>query len=309
MTALIESATLAATPVGTVGPWALALLIMVGVGAASMFLLRLVAWLTLGAWRSRAVLKRATPLPVWLRAMLPLAQPLADLWGPWLPVAARERMLRALRRAGLDDSISAQLWLALAALWCSVAAAVALLQVGHISLRAAAALTLATLPWVWLADCRRLREWEILRDLPAYVDMLTLALESGSALSTALRATTARVPDGVLRRAFLRLQGDLRAGRSRADALRAMGERMDSVAITPLVAAIIQAESSGASLSGVLRAQAEQRLDERFARAEKLALEAPVKMLAPLILCIFPCTFLVLGFPIVARIVSDWGGR
>ncbi len=309
MTATLDAAALAATPVGTVGPWALALVIMVAVAASSTIALRLVAWLTLGAWRSRTVLQRARPLPVWLRAVLPLAQPLADLWGPWLPVAARERVLRALRRAGLDEAISAQLWLALAALWCGLGAAVALLQVGPVWLRVAAALTLAILPWVWLADCRRLRDWEILRDLPAYVDMLTLALESGSALSTALRATTARVPDGVLRRAFLRLQGDLRAGRSRAEALRAMGERMDSVAITPLVAAIVQAESSGASLSGVLRAQAEQRLDERFARAEKLALEAPVKMLAPLIFCIFPCTFLVLGFPIFARLVSDWGGR
>ena len=55
----------------------------------------------------------------------------------------------------------------------------------------------------------------------------------------------------------------------------------------------------------VLRAQSEQRLNERFSRAEKLAMEAPVKMLAPLVLCIFPCTFLVLGFPILIRFLAS----
>ena len=79
---------------------------------------------------------------------------------------------------------------------------------------------------------------------------------------------------------------------------------MDAPPVTSLVAALVQAETSGGSLSGVLRAQSEQRLNERFARAEKLALEAPVKLLAPLILCIFPCTFLVLAFPVVIRLLE-----
>jgi tight adherence protein C len=97
------------------------------------------------------------------------------------------------------------------------------------------------------------------------------------------------------------VQGDLRAGRSRAEALRALGERLDMPAINPLVAALVQADASGGSLAEVLRTQSEQRLNERFARAEKRAMEAPVRMLAPLVLCIFPCTFLILAFPIVMR--------
>ena len=63
--------------------------------------------------------------------------------------------------------------------------------------------------------------------------------------------------------------------------------------------------SNGGSLAGVLRSQADQRLNERFARAERLALEAPVKLLAPLILCIFPCTFLVLAFPVAIRFLES----
>jgi tight adherence protein C len=148
------------------------------------------------------------------------------------------------------------------------------------------------------------RTQEVVRDLPVYVDMLTLALEAGGALSVALKVATERAPDGVLRRGFLRVQGDLRAGRSRSEALQALAERLAVPAVDPLVAALVQAESSGASLASMLRAQADQRLHERFARAEKLALEAPVKMLGPLVLCIFPCTFLVLAFPLVMRVLE-----
>jgi len=60
----------------------------------------------------------------------------------------------------------------------------------------------------------------------------------------------------------------------------------------------------GSSIGPILRAQSEQRRAERFQRAEKLALEAPVKMLGPLIMCIFPCTFIVIGFPIVVQLMK-----
>jgi tight adherence protein C len=162
----------------------------------------------------------------------------------------------------------------------------------------------ASLPVLWMRDVIARRTQEVVRDLPVYVDMLTLSLEAGGALSVALKVATERAPDGVLRRAFLRVQGDLRAGRSRGEALQALAERLAVPAVDPLVAALVQAESSGASLASMLRAQADQRLHERFARAEKLALEAPVKMLGPLVLCIFPCTFLVLAFPLVMRVLE-----
>jgi tight adherence protein C len=58
-------------------------------------------------------------------------------------------------------------------------------------------------------------------------------------------------------------------------------------------------------LGPILRAQGDQRRTERFLRAEKLAMEAPVKMLGPLILCIFPCTFIVIGFPIAMKFMKS----
>jgi tight adherence protein C len=243
-------------------------------------------------------------IPAWIRAVQPVLEMIAAPLGPRLPPALRERVYVALRAAEVEEEIQPQQFVALAGLHLVFGLALAWMPWGTGALGLLVGSAVTVLPWVWLRDARRRREWEILRDLSVYVDMLTLALEAGGALSVALRVATDRMPDSALRRAFHRVQNDLRAGRSRADALRALAQRVDSPPVTSLVAALVQAEASGGSLSGVLRSQSEQRLDERFARAEKLALEAPVKLLAPLILCIFPCTFLVLAFPIVVRFLE-----
>jgi len=85
---------------------------------------------------------------------------------------------------------------------------------------------------------------------------------------------------------------------------RGMSLALEAI-VAAAVAAIVQAEATGVSLVPVIRAQSMRGTQERFARAEKLAMEAPVKMLAPLVLCIFPCTFIVIGFPIAVRLL--WG--
>ncbi|MGC9161697.1 type II secretion system F family protein, partial [Acidithiobacillus sp.] len=77
--------------------------------------------------------------------------------------------------------------------------------------------------------------------------------------------------------------------------------------VRSLVSALIQTEERGGDLGPVLRAQAEQRREERFLRAEKLALEAPVKLLAPLVVFIFPITFLMLAFVIYMKFIQEGG--
>ena len=84
-----------------------------------------------------------------------------------------------------------------------------------------------------------------------------------------------------------------------------MAERLDIKEVTSFVSAMIQAERMGASLATVLSVQAEQRRNERFQRAEKLAMEAPIKLVGPLIIFIFPVTFIVLGFPIVMKFLAE----
>jgi len=84
-----------------------------------------------------------------------------------------------------------------------------------------------------------------------------------------------------------------------------MAERLDSREIHSFTSALAQAERTGASLGQTLRIQADQRRTERFQRAEKLALEAPVKLVFPLVAFIFPTTFIVLGFPIVMKFLYE----
>ena len=84
-----------------------------------------------------------------------------------------------------------------------------------------------------------------------------------------------------------------------------MSERLEMREVTSVVAAIAQSERSGGSVGNTLRIQAEQQRVERFQRAEKLAMEAPVKLIFPLVAFIFPTTFIVLGFPIAMKLLHS----
>jgi len=161
------------------------------------------------------------------------------------------------------------------------------------------------LPEMWLRDMTKARNLKILKRLPFFLDIVTMAVEAGMNLSSAFAKSVEKMPHGPLLAEINRLLREIRAGKPRADALRDMASRLDFPAMNSLVSALVQGELMGSSVGPILRAQAEQRRTERFQRAEKLALEAPVKMLGPLILCIFPCTFIVIGFPIVTQLMKS----
>jgi len=158
---------------------------------------------------------------------------------------------------------------------------------------------------IWLNDRLNARQKELLRSLPFYLDIITLCVEAGLNIQGAINQAVLKGPKGAMRDEFRRLLRDIRAGKSRATSMRDMAERLDEASITHFVTAVIQAEKMGMNLGPVLRAQADQRRAERFHRAEKLAMEAPVKMLLPLIAFIFPCTFIVLFFPIAMQFMHS----
>ena len=109
-----------------------------------------------------------------------------------------------------------------------------------------------------------------------------------------------------MRAELARLDREVRTGTSRADALGLLAARVRLASISNFVAVVAQSEEAGGSLTRALTEQAKQRRRERFQRAEKLANQAPVKLLFPLVAFLFPVTFIVLGFPIV-RDVSGSG--
>jgi len=160
-------------------------------------------------------------------------------------------------------------------------------------------------PLLWLRDVRERRRKDVLRALPVYLDFIVMAVEAGLNLNGALNQAMDKGPPGPLRNEFYMVVRDLRAGVPRADALRRMEKRLDLEEITSFVGTVIQAEKMGARLGSALRVQAVQRRTERFQRAEKLAMEAPVKLILPLIVFIFPVTFIVLAFPIVMKFMME----
>jgi tight adherence protein C len=160
-------------------------------------------------------------------------------------------------------------------------------------------------PLIWLKDHLSARKRELLKSLPFLLDIITLCVEAGLNMQGAVTQAVSKGPKGVLRNELQRVLRDIRAGKARSDSLRDMADRLSEPSITNFCVAVIQAERMGMNLGPVLRAQADQRRSERFLRAEKLAMEAPVKMLFPLLAFIFPCTFIVLLFPTAMKFMHS----
>lgn len=230
-----------------------------------------------------------------------------------------ERLLARLRKAGLEYSLGPAQFIAsrivcsllTAALLCALTASMGDLRGRGFAASLYVQLALPGLvfgwifPAVWLRDRILQRKREVLKTLPFFLDVITLCVQAGLNLQGAMRQAVVNGPPGVLRDEFQRVLRDIRAGQPRAQSLRAMADRLGEPTIASFVGAVIQAENMGMNLGPVLRAQADQRRSERFLRAEKLAMQAPVKMLFPLILFIFPCTFIVLLFPVLVRVFQS----
>lgn len=99
---------------------------------------------------------------------------------------------------------------------------------------------------------------------------------------------------------------EIQVGLSRKEALRNMAARVCQPDLKSVAFALVQADELGVSIGAILRIQAEQLRSRRFDRAEKLAAEAPVKMLGPLMLCIFPAVFIILLGPVLSQAMKGF---
>nr|WP_255203569.1 type II secretion system F family protein [Myxococcus sp. AM011] len=154
-------------------------------------------------------------------------------------------------------------------------------------------------PMLWLNDQVKKRHLLISRALPYNLDLLTLSVEAGLDFTAALAKVVEKGKTGPLREELQLVLKQLKMGKTREEGLKSMIVRVDLPPLTTFVTALIQADKMGTSLGKVLRIQSTQMRIDRTQRAEKLAGEAPVKMLFPLIACIFPTVFMVLFGPIV----------
>ena len=256
-------------------------------------------------WLERGVLR---PLLTWVgRRLLPFIT-----WNQ------RHRLNKLLVRSALSDFDYAQIFasqvllslLALLGYWCvaSVGAPLRLATRADLLLSVLFSVSGASLCWwlpiLWLRQRYRQRINAIERSLPFFLDMVGLGLGSGQNLQASLQLACDHVSDGALKAEWLQTLGDIRTGITRSEALRQLSVRIESIPLRQLISAMIQGESLGQGMAHIIEVYGAQQRARRLMNAEKLALQAPVKMLFPLALFIFPCTFLVLGFPVVVQLLG-----
>lgn len=161
------------------------------------------------------------------------------------------------------------------------------------------------LPGYYLKLKTKSRSRLALRELPDVLDLLTVSLEAGLGFDAALSKLISK-KEGVLAGEFRRCLEEIRLGKTRREALTGVKERLEVEELKVLISSILQAEKLGIGMVQVLRIQSQEVREQRKQRAEEEAMKAPIKMLFPLVLFIFPSLFIVLLGPAIIQFIQTF---
>jgi tight adherence protein C len=161
-------------------------------------------------------------------------------------------------------------------------------------------------PEFWLGRRIRARSFAMVLQLPDALDLLTISVEAGLGFDAALAKVVEKM-EGPLVNEFRQALAEIRMGRSRRDALRDIVARAEAQPVSNFIGAIVQAEQLGVPIAKVLQIQSQQLRIERRQRAEEAAAKAPVKMLFPMVGCIFPTIFIVILGPAIVTVMGGVG--
>uniref|UniRef100_UPI0040481E27 type II secretion system F family protein n=1 Tax=Orrella sp. TaxID=1921583 RepID=UPI0040481E27 len=230
----------------------------------------------------------------------------------------RERYQRQLRHAGLDHWVVADL-LMLRIILSGVGFLLSLCLLGSVLIAAMTAFVAWLAVWLWLRSRALQYQQQLTAQLPAFLDLLCLCLGSGMNLQTAValvldlygQGTVGRTQIGAHRGLLMHWRRWLSAVSSGSGRVKAFEQLMHDVSapsVRRVCVVMIQAERAGAGMANPLMRQAEQLRQDRLMSIERKAMQAPVKMLMPLVICFFPSTFLVLGFSMWVNLADTLQG-
>lgn len=160
-------------------------------------------------------------------------------------------------------------------------------------------------PQVYLNVRISKRQRQVLKDLPDLLDLLTISVQAGLGFDMAMVKVTERFK-GVLGEEFKRVLQEIKMGKPRRDALKDMANRIAVEDFSSFVSALTQADQLGVSIADILHLQSQQIRRKRRQRAQEQAMQAPVKMLFPLVFFIFPAIFVVLLGPALIQIMQSF---
>ena len=231
----------------------------------------------------------------------------------YLPTSLLTKRQKLLNSAGLQfflttqetyalQCLSAMIFFLLLAFLCASAGMSFFLTM---SLSGCLALIGWLYPLLWLTEQKKKRNLLLLKSMPAFLDILTLCCECGLNMNAGLTNYCEKGPRGPLRSEMERALRDMKSGATRVEALTKLAVRMSNPDLTMFVSIVAQCEKLGVPLGDAMRRFSEQKRVERFQRAEKLAMEAPMKIIGPLVIFIFPITFIIIGFPIAISMMEN----
>jgi tight adherence protein C len=269
----------------------------------------------LGAMTAKDLQELELQQPFFDRTVKPLAARMSGAVARITSSSFTEQTEKRLAMAGNPGDMRVSDWLGMKALASGAAFAVLFLLFGLLagSLGLGLGLGVAGLvggyiiPEFWLGGRVRARQKAIVLQLPDALDLLTISVRAGLAFDAALGKVVEKMK-GPLVDEFRRALAEVRVGKSRREALRDIVPRTEVQPLTNFIGAIIQAEQLGVAISKVLQVQSEQLRIERRQRAEEMAAKAPIKMLFPLVGCIFPSLFVVILGPAIILIIVNLGG-
>ena len=249
--------------------------------------------------------------PLKERAVQPFLEGVTNLGKRFTPVGYVDKVRQKFVYAGLPEQASVDRFLAIRVVTV-VVAVVAFLLLFVLNLLGLQGMMRLALPGIviavmllgpdsWLNRKVAERQHEIQISLPDVMDLLVISVEAGLGFEQAMDRVVNSVP-GPLTEEFSRTLGETQAGAARSDAMRAMDERCNVPELRSFVMAIIQADTFGVSIGRVLRGQADEMRIKRRQLAQERAQKAPVKMLIPMVFCIFPALFVIVLGPAILNI-------